>query len=256
MNSPLKRKLLAGTTIAAVAALGGGAYAASQASNNPRQAFLNDVAKRLSVSPAQLSAAMHGAYLDQLQAAVAAGRLTQAQANAIKQRMAQHPNAPLGHFFAPGFHRGFAMHGAREGALHAAAQYLGLTDAQLFSQLVAGKSLASITTAKGKSTAKLKAAMTAAVTADLGKLRKAGMINASQEQRILGRLSTRLDRVIARSGLGPQFHPGRFGPGDGPGAGAVPGRGWGIAPEGPPPGYPGAAFRGPQSAPQLASPAY
>src|SRR5205823_9479933 len=76
-----------GTATLAVAALGGGAYAATQSSSNPRQAFLNDVAKRLHVTPQQLQSAVKGAYLDRLQAAVAAGKLTQGQANAIKQRI-------------------------------------------------------------------------------------------------------------------------------------------------------------------------
>src|SRR5207302_573533 len=82
MQSMLKRKAVIGTATLAVAALGGGAYAATQSSSNPRQAFLNDVAKRLHVTPQQLQSAVKGAYLDRLQAAVAAGKLTQGQANA------------------------------------------------------------------------------------------------------------------------------------------------------------------------------
>ena len=102
MHRSLKRKLVIGLAALAVAAFAGGAYAATQSSApNTRQAFLNDVAKRLHVTPAQLTAALNGATLDQLQAAVKAGRLTQAQANALEQRLKQKGSA-TGLPFAPG----------------------------------------------------------------------------------------------------------------------------------------------------------
>lgn len=240
MQPSFKRKLLAGTVVASIALFTGGAYAASQALNdNSRQAFLNDVAKRLNVTPTQLSAALKGAFEDQLQAAVKAGQLTQAQANAIKQHIAKFPNAPLGAFFGPHFHRAFGpvpgfapFGGPRAGALHAAAQYLGLTDAELFKQIASGKSLAQITKAKGKSTTELKAKMTAAVTATLDKLRTAGRITAAEEKQILANLSSRLNAQI--NGTAARFHfrfqvrPGAAGK-------------QGFAPDGLPPGYPGAA---------------
>ena len=87
MNATLKRKLAVGTTILAGAALAGGAYAASTSSTNPRQAFLDDVAKRLNVTPQQLKNALEGAVADRLQQAVTAGKLTQAQADTIKRRL-------------------------------------------------------------------------------------------------------------------------------------------------------------------------
>src|SRR5205807_4842221 len=86
----LKRRLVVGITALAVAAFAGGAFAATKDSHqDPRQAFLNDVAKRLNVSPAQLNSALKGAAADQLDAAVKAGKLTQAEANALKQRIQQ-----------------------------------------------------------------------------------------------------------------------------------------------------------------------
>jgi AraC-like DNA-binding protein len=92
----VKRKLVIGGAALAVAAFAGGAYAATQNSGpNTRQAFLNDVAKRLHVSPQQLSSALNGAFLDQLQAAVQDGRLTQSQANALEQRLKRKGTAPV-----------------------------------------------------------------------------------------------------------------------------------------------------------------
>ncbi len=83
----LKHKVLIGATVLAVAAFAGGAYAATESSTSPRQAFLNDVARRLNVTPAQLNAAIKAAYLDRLNAAVKAGTLTQAQANRIEKQI-------------------------------------------------------------------------------------------------------------------------------------------------------------------------
>ena len=74
-----------------------------------RQAFLNDAAKRLDVTPAELKAALEGAYDARLDAAVAAGKITKEQgAEAMKQRSAQ-SGLPL---FGGGHHGGFGHHGA------------------------------------------------------------------------------------------------------------------------------------------------
>ncbi|MGN6170510.1 MAG: hypothetical protein ACTHQQ_20415, partial [Solirubrobacteraceae bacterium] len=95
MQRRLKRNLVIGLAALSVAAFAGGAYAATQSSApNPRQAFLNDVAKRLHVTPQQLTQALNGATNDQLQAAVKAGRLTQAQADKLAQRLKRSGTAP------------------------------------------------------------------------------------------------------------------------------------------------------------------
>ena len=76
-----KRRIVIGASVVAAAAFTGGALAATQSSGtSERQAFLNDAAKRLHVSPSQLSTALQSAAIDRLKAAVAAGRLTQAEA--------------------------------------------------------------------------------------------------------------------------------------------------------------------------------
>lgn len=232
MHRIVKRKLVIVGAALAAAALAGGAYAATQNSGpSTRQAFLNDVAKRLHVSPQQLSSALNGAYLDQLQAAVKDGRLTQAQANALQQRLKQKgtaPAAPFGIFGlgprhlggpggpgGPGGLRGgppglpggpprpFGGAGvlAGPGALGAAASYLGVNNAQLFQQLSSGKSLADVAGSKGKSVSGLEQAMTAAVKTRLDKLVSGKVITAAQEQKLLSRLSTRISKEINRKGL-------------------------------------------------------
>ena len=104
----LKRKLVIALAVLAAAAFAGGAYASTRdSSTNARQAFLNDVAKRLHVTPAQLNSALTGALQDQLNAAVKAGKLTQAQADKIEQRIKANGGVPFfGPLFAPGRPRG------------------------------------------------------------------------------------------------------------------------------------------------------
>lgn len=84
------RRNLTGLAVVLIVLAAGVAYAAASSSSKPtpRLAFFSDVAKRLGVSTAKLQAALKGAYDDELNAAVAGGRLTSAQASAIKQRLA------------------------------------------------------------------------------------------------------------------------------------------------------------------------
>ncbi|HUA05219.1 MAG TPA: hypothetical protein VMB27_15045 [Solirubrobacteraceae bacterium] len=237
MHRSLKRNLVIGFAALALAAFAGGAYAATQNSGpTTRQAFLNDVAKRLGVTPAQLTAALNGATVDQLQAAVKAGHLTQAQANALAQRLknGQVPGFPLGPVgplvpkvapYGPGGHMGVpglkpysipapapglgpgprfglgAGFGAF-GAIPAAASFLGLTNAQLFQQLSSGKSLAQIATAKGKSVSDLEQAMTTAEKKSLDKLVSAKAITQAQETQILKQWSSNLSKRVNSKGLG------------------------------------------------------
>ena len=201
-----KRKLVIGSTVLAVAAFAGGAVAATQGSSNPRQQYLNDVAKRLNVTPAQLNSALNGAALDQLNAAVKAGKLTQAQANMLKQQFAQHPGAaPF--FFKFGIHRvgpggplglglGRAVFFGPNAPAAAVAKYLGLTKAQLVKQLESGKSLAQIAKAQGKSTSGLEHAITAAVKTRLDKAVADKRITADQEQKLLKAMSAGIDDIV------------------------------------------------------------
>jgi predicted nuclease of restriction endonuclease-like RecB superfamily len=48
-------------------------------SDGDRHAFLDNAAKRLGTTPAQLEAALQAAYADRLDAAVAAGRITKSR---------------------------------------------------------------------------------------------------------------------------------------------------------------------------------
>ena len=246
MHRGLKRNLVIGLAALAVAAFAGGAYAATQSSgSSSRQAFLDDVAKRLHVTPQELSSALSGATVDQLQAEVKAGRLTQAQANALEQRLKNGGPAPLAPltpglagprpFLRGGLGVGPLAFGFPGFGLGDAASYLGLTNMQLFQQLQGGKSLAQIAAAKGKTVAGLEQAMTAPLkkALDAAVARKA--ITAANENQILSRYSARLTQRINQKGLAaPNLKRGFFRGG--------PGRAYGppfVPPSGSAPSKPG-----------------
>jgi hypothetical protein len=198
----------------AVLALGAGAGAAVAASGGDdgkkaEDAVLIDAATRLNVSPNALRSALGAAEDAQLDQAVKDGKLTQAQADALKQRRQQEGRV-LG---IPGGHPGFApggpggpggpgfggMRGPFGAGLDAAAGALGMTRAELLQQLRAGKSIADVAKAKGKSTDDVKAAIKAAVTKQLDADVNAGRITADQRQHVLGELDEHLDDLVTRS---------------------------------------------------------
>ena len=107
------------------------------------------------------------------------------------------------------------MRGIFGPSLTAASTYLGLTEAQIRTQLQAGKTLADIATAQGKTAAGLVDALVTAETAQLDQAVKAGHLTAAQEQTILGQLKQRVtDAVNGKLPFGPHG-----GPGPGPGMG-------------------------------------
>lgn len=225
----LRHKLALVAVAIAVAAIAGGAYAATQSSApTSRQAFLDDVAKRLGVSSATLTSALQGAYADRLSALVAAGGLSRAQANAIEQRLEHGGAAPMLRGFAPGMgfsvigvggglrsHRigsimggrvapmrgagprayGLGGLGIRRGA-KAAAAYLGLSTTALLAELRSGRSLAQIASAHGKTADGLERALVTAITAQLDRMLAAKLVTSAQEQRLLSRLPSMLGALI------------------------------------------------------------
>jgi hypothetical protein len=218
----LRHRLLIGGVVIAFAAGAGAAYAATQSSSNPRQAFINDVAKRLHVSPQRLTSAIKAAEIDRLNAAVKGGRLTQAQANAIKHAIEAKgppfvgpgpgpiPGPPGAFGGAPGpLAAPFFFGPARP--LAAAASYLGLSETQLFRELRSGRSPAQIAKARGKSVSGLERAVTAAIKSRLDQAVAAKRITKAQEQKLLAALSSRLHDLINGTppahGFGRQLPP-------------------------------------------------
>ena len=235
MERLLKHKLLAGLVAGLVLAGGGAAVAATQTQSNPRQALLNDVARRLNVSPSRLRSAFQGALLDRLNAAVKAGRITQAQADQIKQRIEQGALG-FGGFGRRGFWRDGPGPGAqfgpagpvgpRFGPFAAAAKYLGVSRRQLMGDLASGKTLAQVAQVQGKSVSGLEQAILSAQTARLDRLVSQGALTRAQEQRRLSRLSDRVAQLVEHGRMAGPLPPGPpplfRGPADGPPPGGPP----------------------------------
>jgi hypothetical protein len=192
----LSKRLVIAATGLVVLAGAAGAVAATQGSSGGAQAYTNDLAGRLGVTPSALTAAIKASDSDRIDAALAAGRLTQAQATALKARIQASAGVPFfGHHFAVG---GFT--GRLGGSAVTAAQYLGISDTTLHADLQAGQSLAQIATATpDKSVAGLKAAIVAAETTRLNAAVSAGRITSQQEQRRLANLSSRIDALVQRA---------------------------------------------------------
>ena len=215
MDRKLTLKVGAGVAAAAAVAGGGAALAADRfGSSSDSQAVVNDAAKQLGVTPSALTSALKKALENRIDAAVAAGQLTKAQGDELKQRI-ESGQLPL--FFGPrgGPHEHF-------GELDAAASYLGLTEAGLHAQLESGKSLAQVAKDRGKSVDGLIQAMVDSATKRLDAAVAAGRLTKVQEQQILSGLKQRITDFV--NGVRGRDHDFRFD------------RGF----AGPPPGYPAA----------------
>jgi hypothetical protein len=188
---------------AALALVGGGVVSEVAAIAPPtpqaeKAAFLADAANRLGVQSSQLQNALQQAAIDRVDAAVADGRLTKAEGDAIKARIQSGDFGPGIGFGFGGMHVGFGVE------LGAAATYLGLTEAQLRSDIESGQSLAQIATAQGKSVDGLKQALIADAKSHLDQAVKDGKLTAAQETQFLNDLSSRIDDLVNRAGpIGP-----------------------------------------------------
>jgi predicted DNA-binding protein (UPF0251 family) len=200
MSSRLKPKLIAGTVAGLAVAGGGAAYAETQLGSpqQENQAVLNDAARQLGVEPSALSAALKKALENRVDDAVAAGRLTKAQGNELKQRI-ESGDVPL--FGGPG--RGFGHHAGPFGGLDAAASYLSLTDAQLRTQLESGKSLADVAKAQGKTVDGLVQALVNAAKKKIDAAVTAGRLTQTQADSILADLKSRVTDFV--NGAAPRF---------------------------------------------------
>jgi hypothetical protein len=188
----LKHKLVIGA--AGVAAIAGGSAAlAASGSSSPSQesqAIINDAAGRLGITPTRLSAALKQALLDRIDAAVAAGRITKAEGDALKQKINSNDFPLLGSGRPDFGHFGFF------GRLDAAATYLGLTEAQLHSELRSGKTLAQIATDHGKTADGLVNALVNAAKAKLDAAVNAGRLTQAQADQMLNDLRSRVTDLV------------------------------------------------------------
>jgi len=194
------KRVLALTAGLALAVGAGGAIAASKSSATRGDSFLARVAGQLGISSEKLQDATRAAAIDQVDADLEAGRITKAQADAMKARI-QKGEVPL---FFGGPHRfgDFGHHGmpfSPHEHLSATADYLGLSVAQLVQRLAKGQSLADIAKAQNKSVDGLKKAIIDSATDAADRAVKDGVITEAQAKEGLKMLESRLDDIVTGS---------------------------------------------------------
>jgi hypothetical protein len=225
----IKRYVLVSAAVLAAGAGGGAAIAATGGDDDHKkaeQSILDDAAKRLNVTPDALRGALGAAENAQLDQQVRDGKLTQAQADAIKRRRADSgevlgPGVPAGPGGRGGMHPGFGLgfKAGPGGALDGAATALGLSRDALLKQLRAGRSIADLARAQGKSLDDVKTAITAAVTRELDQRVADRKLTADQETRILAQLRDHLDDLVNNTPPSPPAGAPKNGPNGAPGFG-------------------------------------
>jgi polyhydroxyalkanoate synthesis regulator phasin len=196
--------------IAVSAGLFSGSTAQAQEPSNGdksslRSAYEEKVAQKLGVTVEQLQAAQKSARDEMIDEAVAAGRITQAQADKLK-------NHQPGDFRGRGGER---IKNAIVNVFDTAASILGLSSDDVKAGLKDGKSLNDIAAEKGVSN--FEAQMVAKLTADIQAKVADGSITQQQADRLLEHLPDMVHRASDFKGGGKigEGLRGRFGPGGG-----------------------------------------
>jgi hypothetical protein len=149
---------------------------------------------------ADVQSSIVAAFKAKLDARVTAQKLTQTRADALLNRFQQHLAKFLNHQFKgkPGALRGAARIAVGAVMRKAAAQYLGLSRAELRQQL-RGHSLAQLAeaqSAQGKSVQGLEDAMIAAVKAKLDTTVSKGRLSQARADKILARVQAHIGDVV------------------------------------------------------------
>jgi hypothetical protein len=213
MKISRKHKVAIGVA-AALAVGGGGAAVAADQLGSPREereAILNDAAKELGVEPGALSDALEKALMNRVDAWVEAGRVTEEQGEALKERI-EAGDLPL---FGPG---GLGHHGGfgHVAQLDAAAEYLGVSEDELREVLEDGKTLAQIARDQDKSVDGLIDALLVEAKEKIDEAREEGRLSDADADRILADMKERITALVnGERGRGfrlsPSFEPGFHG---------------------------------------------
>ncbi len=229
MRKVMSKKVLA-ATVAGLAVAGGGAAIAASQNDSPASSFFDSVAKHLGISSEKLEDATKAAAVDQVNAALEEGKITEEQAEELKSRI---ESGEFPRFFGPGLfggpgdHHGFGGHLFFGDKLTAAAEYLGLTQDELREALRDGQSLAEVAEAEGKSVDGLKQAILDEAKTSLDEAVADERFTREQADEILERLRESIDDIVNGTGAerwqfrfrgnGPGIPPA-FGPPDGDGS--------------------------------------
>jgi polyhydroxyalkanoate synthesis regulator phasin len=218
MNRKKKIAVIAGAAAALAVAGAGVALGATDALSPEDQsgAIIDDAASELGVEPDALRGALEKALQNRVDEAVEAGRLTEEQGKALKER--------IGSGEAPLLFGGHGLRGLGPGPLgrfghivelDGAASFLGLSEAELRAELRDGKSLADIAKAEGKSVDGLVQALLVEARQTLDQAVEEGRLTEAQADEVRDGLEDRVRDLVnhepgARMGFRGPFHIERF----------------------------------------------
>jgi hypothetical protein len=164
--------------------------------------FLDRLAAALNIDRATLDSAMVSAGNSTADEAVQQGRLTEAQADALKQRLQQGDFKPLlGGRGGKGI-GGHHLFGTGQAMLDAAAGALNLSSDELRTQLRSGQTLSEIAQAQGTSEQAVIDAALAAARTQLDQAVTAGTLTQAQADAIYSDLQSRRADLLTHRGRG------------------------------------------------------
>jgi polyhydroxyalkanoate synthesis regulator phasin len=214
----------AGALVLVVAGLGAaGAIAGSRmlSPSEESQAVIDDAAAQLGIEPSALSDALKQALENRIDEALESGKLTEEQAERLKERLESRdvplllgPVGPLGHGPVFGFGPGRGGHVLHFGILEAAASYLGMTEAEL-REALGDKTLAQIAKEKGKTAAGLVDELVATQTKRIDEAVADGKLTDEQAADLKEGLEARMRALVEGELRRPDDGRHRFWPGSG-----------------------------------------
>ncbi len=171
------------------------------------QQYLQDLAKRLGVPASKLQQDSMTAGQDVLAQMVKDGKLTQSQANTIKQKLQSHMGCTgRGNFLEWGAIYS-SLRQYRPSIENQVAQGLHLTSAQLTTDLKNGQSLDQVAKAQSVSTSQLRTSVLNAIQSAANQAVKDGNLTQTQASDLMQALQQQpgiLDRILSQSGSGMQ----------------------------------------------------
>ena len=191
--------IVAAVVVLAVGAVAiGGAATSAQEGDGPLGTFLGRVAEKLGISAEEFEAAIDEARTELIDEAVAEGRLTEEQA----ERVRESGFSFRARFRGAGEHKGYVI--------EAAAQVLGTPQEELKDELKDGSSLAEIVEAQGISVEEFKAELLNQLQPLLDSDVADGTLTQEQADKIFGCAEERIDSILSGEGR-PHGRPGGFG---------------------------------------------
>ncbi len=188
------------TSTASTSAVSTSNSSASSATNTYCSQFQKDLASKLGVSSSKLQSAESSAASDTIDQMVKDGKLTQAQANQIKARLGDATNCQFQN--NSGNPSNVNMQKLQQYLVAAEAQVakgLGISSADLTSQLQSGKSLHDIATAHKVSDTQLKTLLNNAIQSELKAAVNAGDVTQAEADMVTKQISSNpmfLDQLI------------------------------------------------------------